>query len=205
VLDLYTAATTNGLRASIMLEELGLSYRAHKVEIGATSQPKPAALLDVNAAGTIPTLIDGREGISISQSFAIMQYLCEREGRFLPSDRRSKALTMQWMSFVMTDIISATHPIYVLSVQLQDTPTHIIKHYEDRLMRYLNLVDDQLSQTKYITGDAISIVDFALYPTAQFRLPLIEKAGGATHLRRWLEAVGSRPGVTRGMAVPSAG
>lgn len=203
MLELYTAATTNGLRASIMLEELGLDYRAHKVEIGAASQSKPAALLEVNATGTIPTLIDGREGISISQSFAIMQYLCEREGRFLPADLRSKALVMQWMSFVMTDVISATHPIFVLGVQLKDTPAHIIKHYEERLMKYLNIADDQLSRHRYLTGDEISIVDFALYPTAHFRLPLIERSNGSWHLRRWLEDMGMRPGVRRGMAVPA--
>jgi GST-like protein len=202
VLELFTAPTTNGLRATIMLEELGVAYRAHAVEIGGASRPKPAALLKVNAAGTIPTLIDYREKISISQSFAIMQYLGEREGRFVGHDLGSRASIAQWMSFVMTDIISATHPIFVLSVQLKDTPKHIIEHYEERLIRYLRLADTQLERNPYLTGSEISIADLALFPTAHFRLPLIQKAEGTLHLQRWLEEIGRRPGVQRGMAVP---
>ena len=202
--DLYTASTTNGLRASIMLEELELTYRAHTVELSTAIDAKPAALLEVNAAGTIPTLIDHRDGVSISQSFAIMQYLCEREGRFLQQDRGSRAAMLQWMSFVMTDIISATHPIFVLSVQLKDTPPDIIAHYEARLMRYFEVADAQLARTPYLAGKEICVADFALFPTAHFRLPLIERSNGTPHLRRWLDDVYRRPSVQRGIAVPSA-
>ena len=192
VLELFTAPTTNGLRATIMLEELGLPYRVHAVELGGELASKPAALLAANAAGTVPTLIDHRENLSISQSFAIMQYLGEREGRFVGHDLRSRAAIVQWMSFVMTDVISATHPIFVLTVQVKS-----------RLLHYFHRADEQLATSPFLAGDEISVADLALYPTAHFRLPLISRSERTGHLQRWLTEVGARAGVQRGMSVPS--
>lgn len=202
MLELFTAPTTNGLRATIMLEELGLAYRVHAVELGGELASKPAALLAANAAGTVPTLIDHRENLSISQSFAIMQYLGEREGRFVGHDLRSRAAIAQWMSFVMTDVISATHPIFVLTVQVKHTPPDIVAHYENRLLHYFHRADEQLARSPFLAGDEITVADLALYPTAQFRRPLIRRSDRTGHLQRWLADVGARAGVQRGMSVP---
>ncbi|WP_210489590.1 glutathione S-transferase family protein [Microvirga antarctica] len=202
MIDLYSARTTNGLRASIMLEELGLPYRVHAVDFDADNATKPAEMMAVNPAGSIPVLIDHETGVSLSQSFAIMLYLCEKTGRFLPQEPVARAQVLQWMSFVMTDVISATHPIFVLTSELKDTPEPIIRHYEARLMRFLGQADAQLGRTPFLAGDEISVADFALYPTAAFRQKLLDRVGGVPNLRRWLTEVGARQGVARGMAVP---
>jgi glutathione S-transferase len=199
--DLYTAATTNGQRASIMLEELGLPYRAVRVELGGDNAKKPEAMMRANPIGAIPVLIDHDRGISLSQSFAIMQYLCEREGRFLPPAGAARALVLQWMAFVMTDVISATHALYMLSGPMQ-APADIVAQYEARLMRHLGLLDARLAEARHLAGDEISMADLALYPTAQMRRPLLARNPRLPHLEAWLDATGARPAVARGMAVP---
>ena len=201
MIEIWTARTTNGLRVSIMLEELGLPYRAHKVDIDDEST-KPAAMLAINPSGAIPVFHDDATGIGMSQSFAIMQHLCEQEGRFLPRDPAARARVLQWLSHTMTDVISATHPIFVLTSELSDTPPAIIAHYEGRLLRFLGQVDAQLARTAWLAGEDITLADFALYPTAAFRQKLLDRAGGLVHLREWMRRMAARPGVARGMAVP---
>ena len=202
MIDIWTARTTNGLRVSIMLEELGLPYRAHKVDIDDEST-KPAAMLAINPSGAIPVFLDDATGIGLSQSFAIMQHLCEQEDRFLPREPAARARVLQWLSHTMTDVISATHPIFVLTSELADTPSPIITHYEQRLLRFLGQVDAQLARTPWLAGEEITLADFALYPTAAFRQKLMDRAGGLAHLRQWMRRMAERPGVARGMAVPA--
>lgn len=203
MIELWTARTTNGLRASIMAEECGLPYRAHEVDFDAPLDTRPPAMLAINPGGAIPVMLDHETGIGMSQSFAIMQYMCEKSGRFLPPSGAPRAAVLQWMSFVMTDVICATHPIFVLSAEIADTPPYIIKHYEGRLLRFLGHADARLAQSPYLAGDAPSVADFALYPTAAFRRGLLDRAGGLPALRRWMETMAARPGVTAGMRVPA--
>ena len=202
MIEIWTARTTNGLRVSIMLEELGLPYRAHAVDID-DAATKSAAMLAINPSGAIPVFWDAATGVAMSQSFAIMQHLCEQEGRFLPKEPAARARVLQWLSHTMTDIISATHPIFVLTSELSDTPAPIIAHYEARLLRFLGQVDAQLAITPWLAGDEVTLADFALYPTAAFRQKLMDRAGGLGHLRAWMRRMAERPGVARGMAVPA--
>lgn len=202
MIEIWTARTTNGLRVSIMLEELGLPYRAHKVDID-DDEAKPPELRAINPSGAIPAFRDDTTGIAMSQSFAIMQHLCEQEGRFLPREPAARARVLQWLSHTMTDVISATHPIFVLGSELKDTPAPIIAHYEKRLLRFLGQVDAQLATSPYLAGEDVTLADFALYPTAAFRQRLLDRAGGLPHLREWMQRMAARPGVARGMAVPA--
>ena len=201
MIEIWTARTTNGLRVSIMLEELGLPYTAHAVDID-DEATKPAAMRAINPSGAIPVLLDHESGIGMSQSFAIMVHLCEKAGRFLPTEPAARARVLQWLSHTMTDVISATHPIFVLNSELKDTPPHIIAHYEGRLLRFLGQADAQLAASPWLAGDEISVADFALYPTAAFRTRLLDRVGGLPALRRWMAAMAARPGVARGMQVP---
>ncbi|MGX9963997.1 glutathione S-transferase family protein [Roseomonas sp. F4] len=201
MIEIWSARTTNGLRVSIMLEELGLPYRAHAVDIDDPAT-KPAEMMAIAPHGAIPVLKDDATGIAMTQSFAIMQHLCEQEGRFLPKEAAARALVLQWMSYVMTDVISATHPIFVLTSEFTDTPAPIIAHYEARLLRFLGQADAQLATTPYLCGEEVTVADFALYPTAAFRGRLLDRAGGLPHLRAWMRTMAARPGVARGMAVP---
>ena len=201
MIELWSARTTNGLRASVMLEELGLPYKAHLVDFHDDSK-KPAAMLAINPTGAIPVMHDHDTGVRLSQSFAIMLYLCEKTGRFLPNALASRALVMQWMSFTMTDVISATHPIFVLTADLKDTPAPIIRHYEQRLMRFFGYADARLARAPYLAGE-LSVADFALYPTAAFRQKLLDREGGVPHLRRWMAELAARPATAKGMSIPA--
>ena len=203
MIELWTARTTNGLRATVMAEECGLPYRAHKVDFDAPLGTRPPEMLAINPTGAIPVMLDHETGVGMSQSFAIMQYMCETSGRFLPQSGAARAAALQWLSFVMTDVICATHPIFVLSAEITDTPPHIIKHYEGRLLRFLGVADARLSQSPWLAGDAPTIADFALYPTAAFRRGLLDRAGGLPALGRWMEVMAARPGVAAGMQVPA--
>lgn len=202
MIELWSARTTNGLRASIMLKELGLPYRAHLIDFD-DKESLPAELLAINPAGSVPVMRDHETGIGMSQSFAIMLYLCEKAGRFLPAEPGARAATLQWMSFVMTDVIAATHPIFVLNSELQDTPPHIIRHYEGRLMRFFGVADAQLATSPCLAGAELSVADFALYPTAAFRGKLLDRMGGVPHLRAWMGRMATRPALARGMLVPA--
>ncbi len=201
MIEIWSARTTNGLRASIMLEELGLPYRAHLVDFD-DKDSLPAEMLAINPSGSVPVICDHDTGIGMSQSFAIMLHLCEKAGRFLPTEPAARAATLQWMAFVMTDVIAATHPIFVLNSELQDTPPHIIRHYEGRLMRFLGVADAQLAKAPYLAGDEVTVADFALYPTVAFRTKLLDRLGGVGHLRGWMERMAARPALARGMLVP---
>jgi GST-like protein len=201
MIEIWTARTTNGLRVSIMLEELGLPYTAHAVDIDDPAT-KPPQMLEINPSGAIPVMLDRATGIGMSQSFAIMVHLCEQAGRFLPTAAAPRAAVLQWLSFVMTDVISATHPIFVLSSELSDTPQPIIAHYEARLLRFLGQVDARLAASTWLAGDEITVADLALYPTAAFRTRLLDRVGGYPALRAWMARMAARPAVARGMAVP---
>jgi GSH-dependent disulfide-bond oxidoreductase len=200
-IEIWTARTTNGLRVSIILEELGMPYRAHAVDIDDPAT-KPAAMLAINPSGAIPVMLDHATGIGMSQSFAIQWHLCEKAGRFLGEGTAQRALVRQWMSYVMTDVISATHPIFVLTSELQGTPTGIIAHYEQRLLRFLGQADARLAEAPYLAGADVTVADFALYPTAAFRTKLLDRVGGLPHLRGWMTRMAARPGVAKGMQVP---
>ena len=202
VIEVWSARTTNGLRVSIMLEELKLDYRAHRVDFDHKAS-LPAEMLAINAGGAVPVMRDHETGIGMSQSFAIMLYLCEKAGRFLPTDPVGRAATLQWMSYVMTDVIAATHPIFVLTSEVQDTPPHIIHHYEGRLMRFFSVADKQLAISPYLAGVEITVADFALYPTAAFRGKLLDRLGGVPNLWAWMQRMAARPGVARGLLVPA--
>jgi GSH-dependent disulfide-bond oxidoreductase len=201
MIELWTARTTNGLRATIMLEELGLPYTAHAVDIDDDAS-KPAAMLAINPSGAIPVMKDHETGVAISQSFAIQAYCCEKAGKYLGDNLIERTSVRSWLSFVMTDVISATHPIFVLTSEVADTPPHIIAHYEQRLLRFLGHADAQLGRCGWLAGEKLTVADFALYPTAAFRTRLLDRAGGLPHLRKWMEAMAARPGVIRGMALP---
>jgi glutathione S-transferase len=145
---------------------------------------------------------DHETGVAIAQSFAIQAYCCEKAGKYLGADLIERTSVRSWLSFVMTDVISATHPIFVLTSELQGTPPHIVAHYEQRLLRFLGQADARLGRFEWLAGGNLTVADFALYPTAAFRTKLLDRVGGLPNLRRWMAAMAARPGVSRGMALP---
>jgi len=201
MIDFYTANSSNGQRVAIMLEECGLPYTAHKLDLFAGDQRKPGYLA-INPAAAIPAIVDG-DGpggtpLTLAQSGAILVYLAEKTQRFMPSDARARAEAMQWLFQATTDTAGASGMVFVMSRLIPDKSDANMAFFEERTQRYLRVADRRLADREYLAGE-LSIADFALYPLAALRRPLIDRAGDMPHLVRWSEAVGARPGVTRGM------
>jgi GSH-dependent disulfide-bond oxidoreductase len=203
MIDFYTANSSNGQRAAIMLEECGLPYTLHKLDLFAGDQRKPGYLA-VNPAGAIPAIVDG-DGpggapLTIAQSGAILVYLAEKMGRFMPRDARRRAAAMQWVFQATTDTAASSMMVFVLSRLAPEKSDANLAFCEERTLRHLRVADAQLAGREFL-ADELSIADFALYPLTVVRRPLIDRAGDLGNLVRWSEAIGARPGVARGMGV----
>ncbi len=202
MIHLYTAATGNGRRASIMLEECGLPYTYDKIEF---DKPKPQAFLTLNPLGAIPAIIDpegpGGKPLPLTQSAAIALYVCEKTGKFLPSDLARRMLVMQWLMHAMSDQAPNSGALFQMG-NLPDKPASPVAFFEKRLTTWFKYTNDRLAKAEYL-ADELSVADFALYPVIATRKALIDSIGGLDHLNRWTAQIGARPGVKKGMAVPA--
>lgn len=200
MIDLYTAATGNGRRPAVMLEECGLPYKLHKIDLAKGEQKKPD-FLTLNPAGAIPVIVDrdgpGGQKLVISQSAAILLYLAEKTGKFLPRDAAKRALTYQWLMHVMADQPATSATLFPIA-NLPDKPASAIALLEDKLVAYFRLADRRLGEAEYLAGE-LTIADLALYPLVDRRREIIAKASRLTHLERWMAALAARSGVSHGM------
>jgi len=205
MIELYTAGTPNGRKVSIMLEELGLPYNVHPLNLGKNEQ-KAAEFLAINPNGRIPAIIDtdgpGGAPLSIFESGAIMIYLAEKTGQLIPRDpvRRVEAIT--WLMFQM----AGTGPMFgQLGWFMRNAADNQqgIKRYTDESVRLAGVLDHRVGEAEYLARE-YSIADIANYTWAAV-LPFF-KIGlePMPNLRRWLEAVGARPAVKRGLKIPAA-
>jgi GST-like protein len=201
MIDLYFAPTSNGRRALLALEECEVPYRLHRVELG---KPKPAALLEINPLGAIPAIVDsdgpGGRTLGLTQSLAIVLYVAEKAGRFLPSDPVGRARVHEWLSLVATDVASASSAIYYLSNQLPERPAAAVWFFEERLAGFLRNIDHRLGQVEYLAGE-LSVADLTFFPNYLARRSMVEEMGGLTHLRRWADRMAARPAVERMVAI----
>jgi GSH-dependent disulfide-bond oxidoreductase len=196
-MTLYTAGTGNGQRAAIAVNECGVDCDIHVLNLGQGDQ-KAADYLKINPTGRIPTLIDpdGPDGKSftVTQSWAIMLYLCEKTGKFLPSDPASRVRLYQWYAEGAADYASVNQTMRMP----EKVPDSAIKFYEDRFVNLWRFADNQLAQTQYLAGNEITAADLAVYPIYAGRKALPDNAG-LKNLQAWGDRVGSRPGVQKGM------
>lgn len=203
MIDLYLAGTANGFRASVALEEAGLSYRVHKVDL-AKGEHRGAEFLKLNPAGLIPVIVDqdgpGNKPITLSQSGAIIVYIAEKTGKFLPKDAARRAVTMQWFMQGATDVAATSGAIFRLENSVPEKIPSSIDYFKQRLLGFFSVCDAQLVGRAYL-ADELSVADLMLYPNFALRKPLIDQAGGFENLQRWGAAMGARPAVQRGMKV----
>jgi len=203
MIDFYTAGTANGHRAAVALEESGLAYRVHKLNLQAGDQRKPD-YLQVNPAGAIPAIVDdegpGGKPLTLAQSGAILLYLAEKSGRFLPRDPARRALAIQWLMFACSDVAGGSGTLFQLAMAAPEKSAANVEFFEKRLVHELRAADGQLAGRDYL-ADEISVADLALYPVVATRKPVIEKHGGLPNLTKWAERMAARPGVAKGMQV----
>ena len=195
---LYTAPTPNGWKISIALEEMGLPYEVKVVDFASNEQKSPW-YVKLNPNGRIPTLLD--DGFALFESGAILIYLAEKTGRFLPHDVQGRSRVIQWLMFQM----SAVGPMMgQANVFLRYFPEKIqpaIDRYQREVTRLFGILDQQLAGHEYIAGD-YSIADMALWPwVSGYEWSGVSIAEFA-NLQRWLAKVGDRPAVQAGRDVP---
>ncbi len=201
MIELYTAQSSNGQRAAITLEECGLPYRVHKLELMKGEQRTPE-FLALNPSGAIPVIVDpdgpGGVSITLSQSGAIALYAAEKTGKFLPRDPARRALALQWLMYAVTDCASASMMVFFESVLLPERLPANLAFCEERMLRFFRVADARLAGREHL-ADELSLADFALYPIAAVRKPAIDAAGDLGNLTRWMETIGRRPAVAKAM------
>ena len=205
MIDLYTAATPNGHKASITLEELGLPYTLHALDLSAGEQKQPW-FLALNPNGRIPAIVDrgaGKDGedFAVFESGAIMLYLAEREGKLIPADDKGRSRVIQWLMFQMGGLGPMMGQANVFARYFPEKIQPAIDRYLRESRRLLEVLDRRLADNEYLAGD-YSIADIANFAWARIhRWPGVD-VSGLDHLARWMEAIAARPAVQRGLAVP---
>ena len=206
MIDLHTTPTANGYRASIMLEEVALPYRVFSYDLQAGDHQRPAYLA-MNPVGRMPTIVDDDVdggSVSIYGTVAILLHLAEKTGRFLPSQRSTRAKVFEWLGFISSDLGPAYTGQFVFNVVMKEKSSAAIEFYNNLCLRFLQPLETQLGKTEYLAGGEITIADMLAYPAMTMstkRFPGNLEA--YPHIARWVALVGARPAVQRGMKVPS--
>jgi GST-like protein len=201
MIDLYTAATPNGWKASITLEELGLPYELHAIDLSSGDQKKKP-FTDINPNGRIPAIVDRDNGdFAVFESGAIMLYLAERTGKLIPADEKGRSRVVQWLMFQMGGVGPMMGQANVFNRYFPEKIPAAIDRYLRESRRLFEVLDGHLATREYLAGD-YSIADIANWSWVHiYDWPGVD-IGGLNHLKRWMDAIAARPAVQRGIAVP---
>ena len=207
MIEVYSWATPNGHKVHIMLEECGLPYRAHAVDIGAGEQFDPA-FLALSPNNKIPALLDpdGPDGapISLFESGAILLYLASKTGRFLPADLRGRWSVLEWLMFQMGGVGPMLGQAHHFRIYAPEKIPYAIDRYTNEARRLYGVMNRKLAKTKYIAGDAYTIADIAIFPWLRsWKNQGIDWAD-FPHLKGWFDEIAARPAVLRGVEVLAA-
>jgi len=202
MIDVYSTATPNGHKVHIMLEECGLPYKLHHIDIGAGDQFKPA-FLSISPNNKIPAIVDseGLDGkpFSLFESGAILVYLASKAGKFLGHTDRDKFTTLQWLMFQMGGVGPMLGQAHHFRIYAPEKIEYGINRYTNEAKRLYSVLDKQLSKTAYLAGDDYTIADIATYPwTRSAKNQGIDWAD-YPHAKRWFDAISERPAVQRGV------
>ena len=201
MIDLYTAPTPNGWKASICLEELAMPYEVHIVNLLGGDQKQPE-YLKLNPNGRIPTIVDRDEDdFAVFESGAILIYLAEKAGKLLPSDRRGRSRVVQWLMFQMGGIGPMMGQANVFYRYFPEKLQPAIDRYQHEGRRLFEVLDTRLGESEWLADD-YSIADIANWSwvrTYEWSGVPIE---GLANLRHWMDQMTARPACQKGVAVP---
>jgi len=202
MIEMHGAPTTNGIRVKVTLDECGLDYRLHRVDMAAR-QHKSADFLALNPMGQTPVIIDddppGGGRLVMAQSVGIMFYLAEKSGRFLPTDPAARARFWQPMMQAATDL-GPTYGAAVFVGRIKEPHAPTRAALIGRLRDIYAVWDDILGESEWCAGDAVTIADFAVFGIhARTGSTAPEAIEGMENLARWAEAMNARPGVKKGL------
>ena len=203
MIQLYTWATPNGKKVSVMLEEVELPYEVHPINIAKGDQLKPEYLA-INPNNKIPAIIDtdGPDGkpLKLFESGAILMYLADKTGKFLPQDMAKRYEVIQWLMFQMGGVgpmFGQANYFY----RLEEKVPFAIERYYKEAIRLYKVLEQTLAQRDYLAGE-YSIADIATYPWVGRHDGHNVKLEEFPNVKRWFETISQRPAVKRGMAVP---
>jgi len=206
MIDLYAAGTSNGMRARIALEECGLKYNWHPIDL-TKGEHKTPQYLALNPMGQIPVIVDhegpGGKSLTLSQSSAIMVYCAEKAGKFIPKDPAKKAAMLEAYMSASTDITPGFGSVNAC-VRAKDPAPYVAasEMFKQRLSGYFKVWDGLLGKRKYAGGDEFTIADLSLYAGYwRTKGAFPELVASLPNLERWGSETGTRPGVQRALKI----
>ncbi|HXQ53763.1 MAG TPA: glutathione S-transferase N-terminal domain-containing protein [Stellaceae bacterium] len=203
MIELHAWGTPNGRKPLIMLEETGLPYELHKVNIGKGEQFAPA-FLKLSPNGKIPAILDhegpGGKPVSVFESGAILIYLAEKTGKFMSAEPRARIAALEWLMFQMGGVGPMFGQAHHFLRQAPEPIPYAQERYVKEVRRLYGVMNVRLGEAAYLAGD-YSIADIATYPwVARYSWHKVELAE-FPNVERWFKTIGARPAVERGMAV----
>ena len=201
MIELYTASTPNGWKASVALEEMALDYKTIAVNIMNGDQKTPE-FTAINPNGRIPAIVDTEnDNFAVFESGAIMIYLAEKTGKFLPSDIKQRSQVIQWLMFQMGGVGPMMGQANVFFRYFPEKIPAAIERYQTESKRLLTVLDNQLKDNEYLAGD-YSIADMANWCWAKTYAWSGVEIDDLSSLQRWLDQINERPAVQKGVLVP---
>jgi GST-like protein len=205
MIELYTWSTPNGRKVSVMLEELGVPYNVHAINIGKGDQ-FTADYVAINPNSKIPAIVDtdGPDGkpISVMESGAILIYLADKGGKLLPTSARARSAVLQWLMFQMGGVGPMFGQVHHFLRAAKEPVPYAIERYTTETRRLYGVLDGRLKDREYLADD-YSIADIATYPWIARYEWHKTRLEDFPHVKRWFDAISLRPAVQRGMKVPA--
>jgi glutathione S-transferase len=202
MIDLYTASTPNGWKASIALEELEIPYEVHAINLLVGEQKEPW-FLEINPNGRIPAIVDREAGgFAVFESGAILIYLAEKAGRLLPTDPKGRSRVIQWLMFQMGGVGPMMGQANVFYRYFPEKIQPAIDRYQNESRRLLEVLDERLSECPWLAGD-YSIADIANWAWVRTHKWSGVSVEGLEELQGWLDRMAERPACQRGVEVPA--
>jgi len=203
-IELYTWPTPNGHKIHIALEELGLPYNVHAIDIGAGEQFNPA-FLKISPNNKMPAIVDpdGPDGkpLALMESGAILIYLAEKTGKLMPSDARGRTEVMSWLMFQMAGVGPMLGQVHHFRHYAPEQFPYAVKRYTDETTRLYRVMDKRLGETAWLGGADYSIADIATFPWLRSWEKQGQDLAAHPNLKRWFDTIAARPAVERGLNV----
>jgi len=204
MIELYTWPTPNGHKIHIMLEETGLPYNIHPIDIGAGDQFDPE-FLKISPNNKMPAMVDpeGPDGkpISLFESGAMLIYLGEKTGQFFPSEPRARFTMLQWLMWQMGGLGPMLGQAHHFRQYAPEPIPYAVERYTNEAKRLYGVADRRLGETRFLAGDDYTIADIASFPwTRSYERQGVDLAA-FPNVKRWFEEIAARPAVERGVEV----
>lgn len=202
MIELYSWTTPNGHKIHIMLEETGLPYRVHKVDLGARDQAKPD-YAKINPNGKIPAIIDteGPDGapLTIFESAAILVYLAKKSGKFMPTDPEGRYKALEWLMFQIANIGPMFGQAYHFRSGAPERVPYAVDRFTNEVGRVVGVMERRLGEAPYLAGPDYSIADIASWPWVRNAHSYGLNMDEYPNVTRWIAEIAQRPAVRKGL------